>query len=941
MDITSQDENLRLKALYQYGILDTPPEQAFNDLVLLAKQVAGTSIALINFVDAKRQWFKAKLGLSVSEMSRDIGFCPLCVNLGETLIIPDTLADEKFAINHVVISEPNVRFYAGIPLITALGEVIGTLCTIDTVPRSITAEQIESLEAISRLVMKQLEIRIGLNKLADIKTEYEQAKEALHESEGIIKSFFDSAPMMMGIVEVRENDIQHISGNTAAANFLGLTTEEMKNRFVSDMGIPSHLISQWIDYYHQTERTRSSITFEYPFDTEYGSRWLKAKVSRIMNSSEHLPRFAYLVDDITKRKEAEEKLRWKQTLLRSITSVSPLAFYVVENRSGNILYANQRFYDIWGIGYLKEQVESGILRHQDIVKECNKFTSQVPAFIKSCQPDNIEKCICEDEVFLPDGRTIRRFSREIQNQENQDFARLHMFENITSRKHTEHQLREQAALLDIASDAIIMRDLSHKILLWNKSAETIYGWTEEEAINKNAHELLQPEVLSPKHEDIYTKVLQDGSWQGELKKISKLGKEIIVESRWTLVKDEHQKPKSILTVDTDITQKKELEKQFLRAQRMESIGTLASGIAHDLNNVLSPILMSVQLLKNKSRNEQENSMLEIMENNAKRGANLVKQVLSFARGIEGDIDSVAERTVISVQKLIWEMKQIVEQTFPKSIIFNGSIREDLWSIWGDNTQLHQVLLNLCLNARDAMPDGGKLTISTENIVIDRNYAGMHLDAEVGSYVVLSVADTGIGIPQELLDRIFEPFFTTKDFGKGTGLGLSTVVGIIKGHNGFINVSSTVGKGTEFEIYLPAANTNPERQTEYFKTHPGNDELILIVDDEPSIRDITLTTLEQHNYQVMTAKDGIEAIALYAQYKNKISAAIIDMMMPNMDGATTINTLHKMNPYLRMIAVSGLATSEQVPFDKTSKCTAFLPKPYTAQELLTALHSILN
>ena len=932
--MVSENEASRLKTLYEYEILDTVPEQTIDDLVLLAKQVAGTPIALINLVDAERQWFKAQLGLNFSEMPRNIGFCSLCVNLGETLIIPDTLANERFATNPVVISEPNVRFYAGIPLIAPEGQVVGTLCVIDTVPRSISPEQIHSLEAISRLVMKQLEIRIGLNQLAEIKTEYEQAKEALDESESIIKSFFDSAPMMMGIVEVRDNDILHISGNTAAAKFLGLTTEEMTNRFVSEMKIPPKLINEWIDYYHQTQIHQSFITFEYPFDTQDGSKWLKAKVSPIINCSEH-QRFAYLVDDITKRKEAEEKLRWKQTLLRSMTSVSPLAFYVVENRTGNILYANQRFYDIWGLEHLKKRVESGIFKHEEIVEEFSRLTSQVPPFINSCQPDFLEKCICEDEILLPDGRTVLSSSRAIHYQEYQYFARLYMFENITSRKHIEHQLREQAALLDIATDAIIMRDLSHKVLLWNKSAEIIYGWTEEEAIGENAKELLKPEIYSGPQQDIYHTVLQDGSWQGELRKVSKSGKEIIIESRWTLVKDEHQKPKSILTVDTDITHKKELEKQFLRAQRMESIGTLASGIAHDLNNVLSPILMSVQLLKSKSQDEQENSILEIVENNAKRGANLVKQVLSFARGIEGD------RTVIPVEELVGEMKQIVEQTFPKSISFHESIQEGVWQIWGDSTQLHQVLLNFCLNARDAMPNGGKLTISAENIVIDDNYAGMHLDAKVGSYVVISVSDTGVGIPQELLDRIFEPFFTTKEFGKGTGSGLSTVTGIIKGHNGFINVSSTASIGSNFKVYLPAANTNANQKTEYLKTPLGNGELILVVDDEPSIRDITLTSLEQHNYKAITANDGIEAVALYAQHKNQISGAIIDMMMPSMDGKTTITTLHKMNPNLRMIAVSGLATSEQVPFDNNSSHTAFLPKPYTARELLTTLHSVLK
>lgn len=930
----SQNEKRRLDGLNEYSIVDSSWEQAFDDLAFLANQVVGTPIALINLFDTNRRWFKVKLGFDIPEMPKDTGFCSTCINLGKTLIIPDTLADERFANNPVVISQVSVRFYVGVPLIEPGGEAIGTLCVLDTQPRSITPEQVKSLEAISRLVIKQLEIPRSFNQIADIKTKCEPCIAALHENESIIKGFFDNTPMMMGIVELRENDILHIWGNTAAAKFLGLTTEAMRKRFISDMGVSSQFISEWIDFYRHTERTQSSITFEYPYNTTDGSRWLKAKVSPIANCSEHR-RFVYLVDDITQRKQAEEKLRWKETLFRSMTSVSPLAFYVVEKLTGNILYANQRFYEIWSIEHLKEQVECGNFKHQDIVEECRKLTSEIPAFIKSCQPDSIEQCICEDEILLSDGRTIRRFSREIINQDNQNFARLYMFENITSRKHRSHQLREQAALLDIASDAIIVRDLSHNILLWNKSAETIYGWTESEAINQNAYELLKAEVLLGEYQDIYQQVLEYGSWQGELKKIGKSGEEIIVESRWTLVRDEHFQPKSILTVDTDITQKKELEKQFLRAQRMESIGTLASGIAHDLNNVLSPILMSVQLLKNQSRDQQEFDLLEILEKNAKRGSNLIKQVLSFARGIEGD------RTKIQVQELIREMKQIIEQTFPKSILFDAEIQEDLFEICGDNTQLHQVLMNLCLNARDAMPDGGKLTISVSNIFIDENYAAMHLDADVGSYVVISVCDTGIGIPQKLLDRIFEPFFTTKEFGRGTGLGLSTVIGIIKGHKGFINVSSNVGKGTKFEVYLPFSNTNVNPQSESLKTPLGNGELILVVDDEQSVRDITLTSLEQHNYQAIAANDGIEAVALYAQHKNEISGAIIDMMMPNMDGETTMNTLHKMNPSLRIIAVSGLASNEQNINDFSSKHTTFLPKPYTASELLTALHLVLK
>jgi PAS domain S-box-containing protein len=923
------DNVARLEALHQYDILDTPPEQAFDDLVFLATQICDTPIAVINLIDGHRQWFKAKIGIDLEEIPLDSGFAPICMHLGEVLIIPDTLADERYAKNPVVISEPHVRFYAGVPLMIPEGEAIGVLCVADHIPRQINSEQLAALVSLARLTVRQLEIRRNLAELAQSKMEYQKAQEALRQSESTLGSFFNNAPMMMGIVELVDNEIRHISDNAATVKFFGLTP-------TSNMGMANQYMCQCIDYYRQAQDTQAAVNFEYPYDTPNNRRWLRATVSAIAGSSADRPRFAYILEDITERKQAEEQLCWKEALLRSMTSVSPLAFYVVDNRTDNILYFNERFCEIWGIEYLKQQMTRRELRNQDIIPECLKLIVDISAFRESCQPLQSEdnRCVVEDELQLINGRTIRRFSTQVRDENDKYFGRLYIFEDITARKQAEHQVREQAALLDIATDAIVVRDLSNEILLWNKSAQKLYGWEAVEAIGNDANQIFYNEPLA-QHSEIYQHVLKFGSWQGELQKRVKSGKEIIVESRWTLVLDEYKQAKSILVVDTDITQKKQLEKQFLRAQRMESIGTLASGIAHDLNNVLSPILMSVQLLKSKCYDDHTRQILTIVENNAKRGANLVKQVLSFVRGIDGD------HTVLQVKHLIFEMKQIVEQTFPKSITVSTEIKPDLWQVCGDSTQLHQVLMNLCLNARDAMPEGGNLQISAKNIFIDENYAKMHLDSRVGSYIVLSVFDTGCGIPQEQLDRIFEPFFTTKEFGKGTGLGLSTVMGIIKGHGGFITVSSSVGKGTQFKVYLPAVQAGTIQSSEELEPMSGYGEWILVVDDEAAVREITKASLENYNYKALTASDGIEALAVYAQHKDKISAAIIDMMMPNMDGQTTICTLQKMNPLLRIIAVSGLARNEQLNVDKTSNLTAFLPKPYTAQELLKTLHSVIK
>lgn len=501
------------------------------------------------------------------------------------------------------------------------------------------------------------------------------------------------------------------------------------------------------------------------------------------------------------------------------------------------------------------------------------------------------------------------------------------------RKQTERKIREQAALLDVATDAIFVRDLDNTILFWNKAAESLYGWKKEEAIGKKIQQLWQAKNLLQIQEALNI-LMKNGSWEGELYQTTRYEKEIIVQSRWTLVTFENNS-QSILVVNTDITQKKLLEAQFLRTQRLESIGTLASGIAHDLNNVLAPILMTAQLLETQYHDERSKRLLPILITNAKRGANLVKQVLSFTRGVEGD------RTILQLKHLILEIWQVAKETFPKSIEINCETSRNLWTISGDATQLHQVLMNLCVNARDAMPDGGILTISAENFIVDENYAQMHLDAKNGSYIIATVSDTGMGIRQEILDRIFEPFFTTKELGKGTGLGLSTVVGIVKSHGGFINVYTEVGKGSKFQVYLPAQQTAETTEEKELELPQGNGELILVIDDEASIREITKTSLETYNYRAIAASDGIEAVALYAEYRDKISIVLTDMLMPAMDGLTTIRTLHKINPKVKIIAISGLATTEKMNAAYDLGIKAFLSKPYTAKQLLQTINTVNN
>ncbi|MFO8099813.1 MAG: response regulator [Salinibacter sp.] len=508
------------------------------------------------------------------------------------------------------------------------------------------------------------------------------------------------------------------------------------------------------------------------------------------------------------------------------------------------------------------------------------------------------------------------------------------------RKQAEQRIREQAQLLDKARDAILAYDLDGEIVYWNKGAERLTGWAADDILGERAHECLYDPDQQDKLKQCHETMMEDGEWTGELRMRTADGDERVVESRWTLVRDTMGDPKQVLVINTDITERKQLETQFLRSQRMESIGRLVGGIAHDLGNLLMPITLGVKVLRRRlnTSDEKIERTLSMIQQSSARGADMVEQVLAFARGVEG------ERVALDPGAIVEETESITDETFPETITVETRVPDDLRPVVGDATQLQQVLMNLCVNARDAMPEGGTLTIAVQNVTYTEADAQRTIDAEPGPYVQVRVSDTGTGMPDEVADKIFEPFFSTKEEGEGTGLGLSTAYSIVKSHDGFIDVDSEEGVGTTFRVHLPAADAAeaddaPAEAPPAAHTRPDG-EHVLVVDDEAFIRETAKQTLEDEGYEVTTVADAREALQWVAEQDGQVDAVVTDLRMPDMSGLDFIRTLHARHPRLSIVAISGLAdgrTEEALQ----AGAHAFLAKPITADKLQGAVREAVH
>ena len=661
--------------------------------------------------------------------------------------------------------------------------------------------------------------------------------------------------------------------------------------------------------------------------------WVDTTIVPFLNEHGKPREYVAIRADITQRKQAEEALRAStKEVIDLKAALDEHAIVAITDPRGRITHVNEKFCAI--SKYSREELIGQDHRIINSGHHPREFFRDLWATISRGHVWRGEiKNRAKDVSYYWVDTTIVPFLNEYGKPRQYVAIRA----DITQRKKTEETNATLAAIVASSQDAIISHDNDGRIQTWNHGAQSAFGFSAAEMVGRSILELAQPESRPAETEHLNAVRRGEKHQQYETVRIHKDGSRVNVLVTLSPVRDETGRVVGVSNIARDITERKKLEAQFLRTQRMEAIGTVAGGVAHDLNNLLSPMLLARSLLGDQLKKPEDREILDTVHRAAHRAAAIVKQLLAFSRGEEG------ERHPVEVSLLFREIVGFLRETFPRDITVAASAQRGLWAVVAEPTQIHQVLMNLCVNARDAMPKGGTLSITAQNVELSATEAQINPRAHAGPYVLITVADNGSGIPPQIVERIFDPFFTTKGLGHGTGLGLSTVAGIVKGHAGFVTVYSEPGGGSAFNVYLPASVNVPFAKPEepVDEAPGGNQELILVVDDEFALSASLRQLLLKRNYRVLVACNGREGLAAFKQHPDEIRLVITDTMMPVMGGLQMTKELRQLRPQLPIIAATGLEQEEKRREYHSMNVPDVLLKPCDAHELLSTIRRVLD
>jgi len=935
-----KNEEERLKALHQYEILDTTPEQEFDDITLLASHICKTPIALISLIDENRQWFKSKIGMTENETSRDIAFCAHGILQAEVFVVNDAQADKRFASNPLVTGNPKIRFYAGAPLITADGHALGMLCVTDQVPRDLSAEQKGALQALGRQVVAQLEQRRSAKKLRQTITQLKQTQEELSWKTAFLEAKLNSS--IDGTLVVNERG-QKILQNKKFTDLLKIPKHIAEDnddgkqlKWITDATKTPEQFIERVLYLnsHPNEISRDEIEFK---DGAILDRYSAPVVGK---DGKHYGRI-WTFRDITERKQMEESLRESEEKFRQLADNITDVFWMTSPDLNIMHYISPGYELIWG-----RSMESLYANpHQWVEAILPEERERVFAIFGTLMQNKAMVSV-EYQISRPDGaiRWIHDRGFQVRNAAGNLVRLAGIATDITERKHAQESLRLLGSAVEQAKESIMITDAEldlpgPRIIFVNPAFTKITGYNEEDVMGKTPRILQGPRTDKSVLSRLRQNLERGKMFEGETINYRKDGKEFDLEWQVAPIRNAGGIITHFVAIQRDITERKRVESHLFQSQKMETVGKLAAGIAHEFNSIMTAIIGQSELILGDlpSGNPLIENATEIHKA-AERAATLTRQLLAYGR------KQTLRPEILDLNSVLAGMETMLRNLAGKDVDVRIALAPALGAVKADAGQIEQVIVNIAMNAADAMPNGGKLTLETADITLDNAYVSRLPELKVGAYVMLAITDTGAGMSEEVKARLFEPFFTTKGVGNGTGLGLAMCHGIVKQSGGHIAVYSEPGRGTTFKIYLPQIKQElkPPTQIKISPVLPGGVETILLVEDDPSLREMGGALLKRLGYTVLTAANGVEALTLANQQNTgHIDLLFTDVVMPHMSGKELSDRVRALFPQTKILFTSAYTENAVIHQDVLNKSVVLLQKPFTPSALAHKVREILN